>query len=150
MSDFDNPEYVDPMAPVISEPAEVTQRASAFERDLEALINMHSKENESGTPDFILAAYLKGALDLFDKTVKDRANWRGERIDSIFDIKQEEKVKVVTYGGNLNMRNEIGEAEITMWPGEITKNGGPVKEVIAVFDERLVESPNLFDVDGST
>lgn len=122
------------MAPV-AEPATVTQRVSDFERDLSALINMHSKENESGTPDFILASYLQGALDLFNKTVQDRATWRGERIDSTFDVTQEEKVKVVTYSGELKMRNEIGEAEITMWPGEITRHGGPVKEVVAVFEE---------------
>ena len=35
------------------------ERASAFERDLALVINYHSRENGSNTPDFILAQYLR-------------------------------------------------------------------------------------------
>jgi len=50
-----------------------------FWDDLEELINKHSLENASNTPDWILAQYLKGCLDAFNKAVKQRENWyKGE------------------------------------------------------------------------
>jgi hypothetical protein len=36
-----------------------------------------SKENGSGTPDFILAQYLDGCLENFDKTITAREKWYG-------------------------------------------------------------------------
>ena len=48
-----------------------------FRRELEALINRHSRENGSYTPDFILAHYLAGCLTVFDETVKWREQWYG-------------------------------------------------------------------------
>lgn len=39
-----------------------TPSETAFEKELQTLINRHSKENESDTPDFILANYLKDCL----------------------------------------------------------------------------------------
>ena len=49
----------------------------AFRDDLTNLINHHSKENGSGTPDFILAEYLQGCLDVFDRTSQKRREWYG-------------------------------------------------------------------------
>lgn len=49
----------------------------SFEKELEELINRHSKENESDTPDFILAQYLKGCLATYAETVKARDKWFG-------------------------------------------------------------------------
>ena len=48
-----------------------------FEKELEVLINKHSKENESDTPDFILAQYLKGCLANYAETIKSRDRWYG-------------------------------------------------------------------------
>lgn len=48
-----------------------------FRNDLETIINRHSKENGSDTPDFFLAEYLEGCLDVFDKTVSAREKWYG-------------------------------------------------------------------------
>ena len=48
-----------------------------FEHDLTDLLNKHSMENDSNTPDFLLAAYLKGCLELWNKTVRERENWYG-------------------------------------------------------------------------
>jgi hypothetical protein len=52
------------------------QRAE-FRRELEALINKHSMENGSNTPDFILAKYLSGSLRLFDEATAEREQWYG-------------------------------------------------------------------------
>ena len=48
-----------------------------FRKDLEVLINRHSKENGSNTPDFILALFLGQCLDSFDAAVQQRETWYG-------------------------------------------------------------------------
>ena len=48
-----------------------------FERELKILINRHSMENESNTPDFILAQYLRGCLEVFNAVVQQREKWYG-------------------------------------------------------------------------
>ena len=40
-----------------------------FEKELENLINIHSMENDSDTPDFILAEYLRKCLAAFNVAV---------------------------------------------------------------------------------
>jgi hypothetical protein len=46
-------------------------------KELEAVINKHSIENESDTPDFLLATYLSGCLENYAKVVKARDDWYG-------------------------------------------------------------------------
>jgi len=48
-----------------------------FEKELEALINKHSLENESNTPDWILAQYLISCLAAFTRATQQRENWYG-------------------------------------------------------------------------
>jgi hypothetical protein len=48
-----------------------------FTKELSSLINRHSKENGSNTPDFILAHYLNKCLDTFDLITKRREKWYG-------------------------------------------------------------------------
>jgi hypothetical protein len=43
-----------------------------FEQRLESLINEYSKENESNTPDFILAEYMSTCLNAFSNAVYKR------------------------------------------------------------------------------
>lgn len=50
---------------------------SKFESDLRALLNKHSMENDSHTPDFILAKYLIECLEAFNKIAKRRDQWWG-------------------------------------------------------------------------
>lgn len=52
---------------------------SDFEKELRHLLNSYSMENESNTPDFILARYLTGCLRLFNVTANSRAEWYGRR-----------------------------------------------------------------------
>lgn len=46
-----------------------------FAKELMSLLNRHSKENESNTPDFILAEYLIGCLKAFNESVNNRQIW---------------------------------------------------------------------------
>lgn len=55
---------------------------SEFKRELEALINRHSMENGSNTPDFILAQYLLGCLEGFNAAVNAREAWYGRKTDA--------------------------------------------------------------------
>lgn len=48
-----------------------------FAKALESLINSYSLENGSDTPDFILAAFMREALQAFDVAVKARDGWYG-------------------------------------------------------------------------
>lgn len=49
--------------------------------DLQALLNGYSMENESNTPDYILAEYMLDCLAAYNKAVLKRATWYG-RIDA--------------------------------------------------------------------
>ena len=52
----------------------------AFRKELEELLNRHSMENGSNTPDFMLATYLNACLVAFDEIVKARDRWYGVRL----------------------------------------------------------------------
>ena len=55
-----------------------------FEKRIAALINEYSMENQSDTPDFILARYLNEVLKNFNAAVMDREQWYG-RIQHVED-----------------------------------------------------------------
>lgn len=47
-------------------------RAITFKTELTDLLNKYSKENDSDTPDRVLAGYILGCLDVFNKAVRKR------------------------------------------------------------------------------
>ncbi len=46
-----------------------------FRKELEILINKHSMEQFSNTPDFILANFLTSCLTAFDSATRSREEW---------------------------------------------------------------------------
>lgn len=56
-----------------------------FRIELSNLINRHSLENGSNTPDFILARYLEDCLRAFDTATKHRDYWWGPGCPDGFD-----------------------------------------------------------------
>ena len=48
---------------------------SGFVDDLQELINKYSKENESNTPDFLLAEHLNACLNIFGSMMFKRDSW---------------------------------------------------------------------------
>lgn len=50
-----------------------------FRKELESVINRHSMENGSDTPDFLLAEYLTAQLNLWDQFVTRREQWYGRK-----------------------------------------------------------------------
>lgn len=53
----------------------------SFKKELQALIYKYSLENDSNTPDFLLADYLNDTLDIFDKLTirRDLCQVKSER-----------------------------------------------------------------------
>ena len=54
----------------------------SLREDLAHVLNRHSRENGSNTPDHVLAQYLANCLDAFDTAIWNRAMWYG-RVDAI-------------------------------------------------------------------
>lgn len=54
-----------------------------FKEELEKLINRYSIENESDTPDFILADLLRSTLNAFTHAVKSRNKWYDTRCEQV-------------------------------------------------------------------
>ena len=52
-----------------------------FEKELENLINKHSLENQSNTPDFILAKFLSSCLSAYNEAAQRKADWFGRPIE---------------------------------------------------------------------
>ncbi len=53
---------------------------SLFREELRSLLNRHSAENDSNTPDFLLAEYLIDVLDAFNSLNNKRERWYGRKV----------------------------------------------------------------------
>lgn len=61
-------------------PADETQNNRGnFAKELESLINRHCQENDSDTPDFILAGFLRDCLSAWNSATKQRERWYGHK-----------------------------------------------------------------------
>lgn len=58
-----------------------------FEKELAELINKHSIENGSNTPDFVLAAYLVRCLEALNSCIKSRDGFYGVETNKPTEIK---------------------------------------------------------------
>ncbi len=56
---------------------DMVEERKTFIEELEILINRHSVENGSNTPDFILAKFLFDSLHAFEDSVNAREKWYG-------------------------------------------------------------------------
>src|SRR5271170_1199706 len=72
-------------------PASEGEGPTEFEKELAALINKHSLENGSNTPDFMLAAFLRGSLDTYNQICQWRDKWFG------FIMRPRDKEHTVTF-----------------------------------------------------
>lgn len=64
-----------------------------FQKELMSLLNRHSQENESDTPDFILAEYLIGSLKVFNESVNNRQIWYGRKKEGESELENKLKDK---------------------------------------------------------
>lgn len=77
-------------APQVDPPAPSPQ---TFEQDLAALINRHTQEQGSDTPDFVLAHFLDSCLRAFDQGVRAREDWYEQRPTGIPEKDTVEKIR---------------------------------------------------------
>jgi len=104
-----------------------------FRKDLETLINSHSVENGSNTPDFMLADYLMNCLEVWEETVNKREKWYGRK--AVFPFDEPAPINIplrrqkIDEPAPINIplrRQKIDEpAPINMPPEEITIYGDP-------------------------
>jgi len=66
----------------------VEKKPVSFQEQLEHLINSHSMENRSNTPDFILAEYMKTCLRAFEAASIARDQWYGIKPEPGWDGKK--------------------------------------------------------------
>lgn len=62
------------------EPSQFHKSYEAFRKDLQDVINRHSMENGSNTPDYLLAEYLIMCLAAFNAGVNMRDQWHGRPV----------------------------------------------------------------------
>ena len=56
---------------------------SEFQIELEELLNRYSRENESNTPDYVLAHYIKYSLNAFNQAVNLREEYYGRKENNL-------------------------------------------------------------------
>jgi hypothetical protein len=118
------------------------ERPKTFEEDLKAILNKHSMENFSGTPDWILAEYLRKCLEAWDLGVRLRADWRGEstELPALIQLHKEivQEVPLLMY--DLGQRHKIGTADIRV-DHEKIRTQSPIKGVVPLFDADTIDIP---------
>jgi hypothetical protein len=94
------------------------QPADPFHADLKDVLNRHSKENGSNTPDFVLAEFLTQALDAFDYATRYRestpthpADLSGQATPAwVFDI-----LDAMKSGAPLHFHGHRPPADVQRW-----------------------------------
>lgn len=64
-------------------PEDKEEKIKDFSKEIETLINKYSFENDSNTPDFILADFIVQALKNFNNTSRAREKWYGKSLQVI-------------------------------------------------------------------
>ena len=59
------------------------ERESSFFKELAGVLNGHSMENASNTPDWILAAFLGNCLAALDTAIQQRETWYGRNAATV-------------------------------------------------------------------
>ena len=57
------------------------EKRMSLKSDIEIILNKHCAENESNTPDFILAEYLIHCIGSFNQATVERDKWYGVHLE---------------------------------------------------------------------
>ena len=83
------------------------QKEANIRKDFEHIINKYSLENESNTPDFILAGFLLECLKVFQMSTKARDKWYDVHLEPgnkyFEDDKEVSELEEITIGRNLRV-----------------------------------------------
>lgn len=107
-----------------------------FFLELTGLINRHSRENVSGTPDFVLSRYLEGCLLSFELAVHQREEWFGRDTSSVMQALkkdkqiQSERARLDKYTlSNDEYSKCVALAQSFLWGGQTTLEGEEYRRV---------------------
>jgi hypothetical protein len=84
---------------IYKEATKKENKTMSFREELTTLINEHSLEGGSNTPDFLLADYLKDTLNTFDKLMTRRDLCQGKSERKLVETYVENLKKVSIIGG---------------------------------------------------
>ena len=111
---------------------------SALRDEMAALLNRHSCENASATPDFILAGFLVGCLEVWDKSVAAREECYGRLAEPPVEWRRLQNGEIVEQGDEIFHLDEWYPVGKFGFPYEAGKTGairrrvetatGPVSE----------------------
>lgn len=90
-----------------------------FQDNLQTLINQHSQENGSNTPDFILASYLNDCLKAYNSAVTAREAWYGRTDNPITTAPPaQQSPRVCVKCGHRNRRTDDGLCQVWIYYGD--------------------------------
>ncbi len=69
-----------------------------FEQRLESLVNEESRENDSNTPDFLLAEFMINCLDAFELANNKREVWYGIELEPGHSVNRDKIAEAVARG----------------------------------------------------
>ena len=98
-----------------------------FKQELESLINKHSEENNSNTPDYILCEYLIGCLAAFNTAVNSREKHYDREINTC-----EKEIKIIELN-NVTNRTDVSELD----KGEFSVN---IPQTYNTFGESIADN----------
>lgn len=109
-----------------------------FRQELESLINKHSKENESNTPDFALAGFLEACLAAFNASVLIRDHYNKPKPVTAYSGKQSIADHVAKVAGNLVPERYFEpEHELRQQQDNLRSYGELVKDITGVDPNTL-------------
>lgn len=131
-----NTELNDEMIAFLRERAE----PKTFEQELVSLLNKHSMENYSGTPDWILGEYIRMSLQAWDLGVRLRSEWRGEDLElpAIQRLQKDDEVisrlKALVADGIIHLNPEFRNTQLY----SDLKESAPNQDVVArLYDKEV-------------
>lgn len=116
-----------------------------FRKELINLINKHSKENGSNTPDFIVADYLIESLNTFNKTMKLRESWYGRDLTEPKGIVLTEKDYFERLAADINYNNKCAKATLGDLPEVSAEDLKADVQKGAPFDEDLYNDSSVMN-----
>ena len=117
-----------------------------FIKELETLINKYSMENDSNTPDFILAEYLSNCLRTFNSAIRIREKWYGRdnKKPNLCEPSTDQKMAYEHFADNLiktaeNYCYNCLCARATLYPG---KTISEVEEILKYYTAEYILDNN--------
>lgn len=57
------------------EPEMIDEEYESLKKEIAGLLNKYSQENRSNTPDYMLADFMLGCLNVYENTIRSRTEW---------------------------------------------------------------------------